>query len=313
MRSTYAGVGVVVLLGTASWSVGQTPATDTQPLVGTWKLTGLERAATTGPLARVANPSGIRIQSANGYVIQILTQSARAASLDAAEQFATYQGSWGMCAVDANRSTATCQVHGDLDPRQTGQRLTQSFERKGTQLVLTESSPDGRPTTRATWERIPELEALPTYQDAVVGFWQWTSAGLYNSNGVNVQPAYRDASVIVYTPTGHMAVVYLPPPGRKLFAGPAPTVEEARNAWQTSVSYFGTYIVQPKSQSVFHYQLGAANPTAVGGSFMRNFEIRGAEVTLRFPPTMLNGQQVRNTLTLKRVAGLADMWPEFRR
>ena len=115
MRSTYAGVGVVVLLGTASWSVGQTPATDTQPLVGTWQLTGLERAATTGPLARVANPSGIRIQSANGYVIQILTQSARAASLDAAEQFATYQGSWGTCAVDANRSTATCQVHGDLE------------------------------------------------------------------------------------------------------------------------------------------------------------------------------------------------------
>ena len=95
MRSTYAGVGVVVLLRTASWSVGQTPATDARPLVGTWKLTGLERAATTGPLARVANPSGIRIQSANGYVIQILTQSARAASLDAAEQFATYRGPGG--------------------------------------------------------------------------------------------------------------------------------------------------------------------------------------------------------------------------
>jgi len=75
----------------------------------------------------------------------------------------------------------------------------------------------------------------------------------------------------------------------------------------------GTYLVQPKSRQVFHYQLAAANPTAVGGSFMRNFEIKGSEVTLLFPPSMLDGAQVRNTLTLKRLSGLRDMWPEFRR
>jgi hypothetical protein len=28
---------------------------------------------------------------------------------------------------------------------------------------------------------------------------------------------------------------------------------------------------------------------------------------------MLDGAQVRNTLTLKRLSGLRDMWPEFRR
>jgi hypothetical protein len=110
-----------------------------------------------------------------------------------------------------------------------------------------------------------------------------------------------------------MAVVYLPPPGRKAFATATPTVEEARDAWQASVSYFGTYLVQPKSRQVFHYQLAAANPTAVGGWFMRNFEIKGSEVTLLFPPTMLDGAQVRNTLTLKRLSGLSDMWPGFRR
>ena len=46
---------------------------------------------------------------------------------------------------------------------------------------------------------------------------------------------------------------------------------------------------------------------------MRNFELEGAQVTLRFPPTTLNGQQVQNVLTLKRLSGLADMWPDFRR
>jgi hypothetical protein len=64
---------------------------------------------------------------------------------------------------------------------------------------------------------------------------------------------------------------------------------------------------------MFHYQLGAANPTAVGGSFMRNFEIKEPQVTLIFPPTTLDGQQVRNTLTLKRLAGVRDMWPDFPR
>ena len=289
----------------------------TQPLVGTWRLSGLEQAApgqaSGQTLPRVANPVGILIHAANGPVIEIISQAARPASLDAAEQFMTYHGSWGTYASDGKGSTVAYQISGDLDPGRTGRRVMQSFERKGTQLVLSELGQDGRPVNRKTWERIPELEGLPEYQDPVVGFWQWTSAGLYNAAGVNVQPAYRDASVIVYTPTGHMAVVYLPPPGRKPFAGAAPTVDEARNAWQASVSYFGTYIVQPKSRQVFHYQLAAANPTAVGGSFMRNFEMHGSEVTLRFPPTTLNGVQVRNTLTLKRLAGLKEMWPEFRR
>ena len=87
----------------------------------------------------------------------------------------------------------------------------------------------------------------------------------------------------------------------------------ARGAWQGSVSYYGTYIVQPRSRTMFHYQLAAANPAAVGGSFMRNFEINGAQVKLIFPPTQLNGQQVRNTLTLTRLADVRDMWPEVRR
>ena len=284
-----------------------------QPLVGTWQLTRLERTTDTQPLAQVPNPVGMVIQDASGHVIEIVSRAARPASLTAAEQFMTYQAFWGSYTVDSSRSAATYQITGDLDPGRVGRRFVRSFERKGTQLVLTEASTEGRPLNRTTWARIPELEALPAYQEDIVGFWQWTSAGLLNSSGANVRPAYRDASVIVYTPTGHMAVLYLPPPGRQPFAGTVPTVEEARAATQGSVSYFGTYIVQPKSRAVFHYQLGAANPAAVGGSFMRNFEIEGAQVTLRFPPTTLNGQQVQNMLTLKRLSGLADMWPDFRR
>jgi Lipocalin-like domain len=295
-----------------SVAVAQAPA-GVQPLVGTWLLSGLERAAPGQPLARVMNPVGMLIQSANGYVLQIVSQSARPATLDASEQFMTYRAFWGTFTVDPNGAKAAYHIEGDFDPGRKDQRFISSFERKGTELVLTEQSADGKPMQRTTWVRLPELEALPEYQEGVVGIWQWTGAGLYDATGDNVRPASRDPSIIVYTPTGHMAVLYLPPPGRKPFVGPTPTVEEARAAWQGSVSYFGTYIVQPKTRTMFHYQMAAANPTAVGGWFMRNFEVNGSQVKLIFPPTMLNGQQVRNTLTLKRLAGVTEMWPEFRR
>jgi len=295
-----------------SVGVAQTPGS-TQPLVGTWLLSGLERSAPGQSLTKVMNPVGMLIQSANGYVLHIVSQSARPATLNAAEQFMTYRAFWGTFTVDPAGGKAAYHIDGDLDPGRKDQRFTSTFERKGTQLVMTDLSTDGQPVQRTTWERLPELEALPEYQEGVVGIWQWTGAGLYNSAGQNVRPAYRDPSIIVYTPTGHMAVLYLPAPGRKPFAGPTPTVEEARAAWQGSVSYFGTYIVQPKTRTMFHYQMSAANPTAVGGWFMRNFEANGPEVKLIFPPTTLDGQQVRNLLTLKRLAGVREMWPDFRR
>jgi hypothetical protein len=313
MRAVVLAVGALLASHLPFTVAAQGASSGTQPLVGTWLLSTLERAAPDQPLARVMNPVGILIQAANGYALQIVSQSARPTTLNAAEQFMTYRAFWGTFSIEPSGEKANYHIAGDLDPGRKDQRFATSFERKGTQLVLTELSADGQPVQRATWERLPELEALPDYLEPVVGMWQWTGAGLYNAAGENVQPANRDASLIVYTPTGHMAVLYLPPPGRKPFAGPTPTVEEARAAWQGSVSYFGTYIVQPKSRTMFHYQLAAANPAAVGGWFMRNFEVNGSQVTLIFPPTTLNAQQVRNTLTLKRLAGVKEMWPEFRR
>ena len=255
----------------------QTPGSS-QPLVGTWLLSSLERAAPGQSLTKVMNPVGMLIQSANGYVLHIVSQSARPATLNAAELFMTYSAFWGTFAVDSAGAKVAYHIDGELDPGRKDQRFTSTFERKGTQLVMTDLSGDGQPIQRTTWERLPELEALPEYQEPVVGIWQWTGAGLYNAAGENVRPAYRDPSIIVYTPTGHMAVPYLPAPGRKPFAAATPTVEEARAAWQGSVSYFGTYIVQPKTRTMFHYQMSAANPTAVGGWFMRNFEVNGSDV-----------------------------------
>jgi hypothetical protein len=312
MRLVVFGVVLQCAAGSFTAAEAQTANAGAAALAGTWRLARLERAAAARALAPVPNPSGILIQDAAGHVIEIVTQSGRPGSLNPAEQIGTYHAFWGMFTMDVGRSTATYQIAGDLNPGHKDQRVARTVEQKGTELVLTESGENGRPVARTTWQRIPELEALPSYQEGIVGFWRWTGAGLFNAGGANVREASRDPSVIVYTATGHMAVLYLPPPGRKPFAGPDPTVDEARAALQGSVSYFGTYVVQPKSRAVFHYQLGAVNPAAVGGSFMRNFEMEGKRVTLLFPPTTLNGEQVRNTLTLERLSGLPEMWPTWR-
>jgi hypothetical protein len=311
MRISAVLIALVILVGSQSpREVGAQSAVEAmQPLVGTWKLVGLQRGASAQSLAPVANPVGILIQAGNGIVIEVLSQAGRAASLNEAQSFNTYQASWGSVSVDPGTSTARYRIRGDLDQRRMGQQATRSFERKGTQLVITESAVAGLPATRTTWDRIPDLEALPDYQRDAVGMWQWVSAGLFNAKDENVRPAYRDESLIVYTPTGHMAVLYLGPPGRKTFAGATPTVEEARAAMLNAVSYYGTYIVQPRTKGMFHYQLGASSPTAVGGSFMRNFEITGTQLRLLFPPQMLDGQQVQNRLVLKRLSGLTDMLP----
>ncbi len=311
MRSRYILVLALVLLaGLPSTSpvAAQGPAA-IQPLVGTWKLLGLERGATPQTLSPVANPVGILIQAGNGIVIEILSQAGRAASLNAAEAFNTYQASWGEVSVDAGTTTSRYRIRGDLDQRRMGQQATRTFTRTGPNLVITESAVAGLPMTRTTWERIPDLEALPDYQRDGVGMWLWVSAGLFNARDENVRPAYRDESLIVYTPTGHMAVLYLGPPGRKPFAGATPTVDEARAAMANAVSYYGTYIVQPKTNGMFHYQLGASSPTAVGGSFYRNFEVKGPQLRLLFPPQVLDGQQVQNRLVLKRLSGVTDMLP----
>ena len=316
MRIRCAAVfGFVVLLLPAGGSSAAQQPTGTVPraVVGTWRLVSLERGDGNQPLAAVPNPIGILIQDAKGNVIEIVTRAGRAASIDLVEQFMTYQAFWGRASAGAGQSTLTYHVNGDLDPGRTGREIVRAYESKGDQLVLTQAASAIAPAIKSTWARVAELEALPDYQRDAIGFWHWMSAGLVDNSGKMVQPALRDQSVIVYTPAGLMAVLYLPPPGRKPFAGSRPTIEEARTALQGAPTYFGPYIVQPKSGSVTHYQIAIPNPGATGNSLQRNFAVGGDELILTFPPTTLNGQQVRNVIHLKRLGGLTDMWPEFRR
>lgn len=315
MRIRYAVLPVLLACVAAtepSIAAPQAPASAPRALVGTWQLVSLESGEGNQPLAAVPNPIGILIQDARGNVIEIITRRGRPGTIDVVEQFMTYQAFSGTWSVAPGQPNITYQIKGDLDPKRSGQQVVRSFERQGEQLVLAQAASAIAPASKSTWQRVSELEAFPDYQRDVVGFWQWVSAGLEDLNGKMVRPASRDYSVIVYTPTGLMAVLYLPPAGRKPFSGSRPTAEEASTAMQGAPTYFGPYIVQPKSSTVTHYQIAIPNPNQTGNSLLRNFAIKGQELILTFPPQTVNGQRVRNTLHLKRLSGLADMWPEYR-
>jgi hypothetical protein len=278
-------------------------------LLGTWRLVAHERGESGRAMAGVPNAIGQLVADSAGHVIEIVTRSGRPANMDPVEQFQTYRAFWGTYALDAAGSRLTYRVMGDVDPRRLGQEVARNIAWKDGRLVMSETA--GGATTTTMWTRVAEMESFPAYLEDVVGFWQWTSAGMVNANGAIVREVARDPGVIVYTPTGLMSVLYLPAPGphRKGFAGAAPTAEEARNAMRDIPSYFASYVVHPRSRVVIHYQLGPLTPGNAGTYLERNFEITGSQLVLRFPPTTLNGEQVRNTLFLKRLSGLKEMWP----
>ena len=100
IRAALCAICALITLQLPSLVTAQSGSGGTQPVVGTWLLSGLERATPGQPPTRVMNPVGMLIQSANGYVLQIVSQSARPATLNAADQFITYRAFWGTFTVD---------------------------------------------------------------------------------------------------------------------------------------------------------------------------------------------------------------------
>src|SRR5262245_14974486 len=120
-RAVLLAIGALLTSQLSSVGVAQSPSS-TQPLVGTWLLSALERATPGQPLTKVMNPVGMLIQSANGYVLDIVSQSARPATLSAAEQFMTYRAFWGTFTVDAAAGTAAYHIDGAVAPGRKDQR-----------------------------------------------------------------------------------------------------------------------------------------------------------------------------------------------
>ena len=303
--------------GTHSLRVSAQTTASPIALVGTWTLVSVEQCDESGQVvSSVSNPRGLLVHDSVGHAIEISSRGGRPAyaqavptSDEARSAFDTYAGFFGTYRVDPSRSTITYSVEGDVNPNLVGRLETRSYARRDNQLVLTTATTTstGSGTIRVTWDRVAELEALPQVQQRLVGFWQWVSEERINLKGEVIDATHRDSSVIVYTPTGHVAVHFLPA-DRKRFLHEKPTPDEAKAAITGYVSYFGPYLVQPERSYVNHYRLAVlASPGQVGDTLQRFFELSESELRLKLPPAMQNGQQVRNVVTTKRLSALPQM------
>ena len=306
----------------AAWSL----ALDGQDLVGrnqfvgTWTLISQEQQGIALPY-----PRGLLIHDSAGHALEIVTQGGRAAydqlsksgssggtattssPVEALRAFESYAGFWGTFAIDRERSTITYIEKGDVHPSRTGLKENVIYQESGDRLVLTRRRDDatGSRTIRSEWERLPDLTELNATQRMLVGFWEWTAEERVDARGGVVASTSRAPSVIVYTPTGHVAVHFVPG-GRTPFAAATPTGEEARAAISAYVSYFGTYGIYPESM-VRHYLLVSIDPAGNGNIYPRLLNLREPTATLTLPPTTLNGVEVRNRVTVKRLSGWAEM------
>ena len=305
------------LLAIASTGLSEELPVKSKELVGTWELVSQEQQQGAGQSwVALPNPRGLLIHDSIGHALEIVTQGGRQAykqttpsAEEAIQAFSTYTGFFGSVSVDPQHSTVTYVVQGHVHPNRIGRKDIASYEHSGNRLVVTRrvAESGSSRTVRDLWERLPDLTEMPPLLRQLVGFWEWTADERVNSHGDVVAAVNRAPSIIVYTPTGHVAVHFVPA-GRKPFAADTPTGEEAHAAMTSYVSYFGLYLLYPDAM-LHHYVLVNLYPGNAGITNRRFLRLSEPTATLTFPSGMVNGIEVRQQVTVKRLSGLAEMFP----
>lgn len=307
-------VRMLVLVGAMIVTVGYAPAAQ-QPsssLAGSWTLDSAERIEGERSSA-IELPAGLIVFDTAGHVVEIVSQRRRqvyAANQPTSEEalaaFNTFGGFWGTYTVDEKAGRISYRPAAGVHPALQSRELTRRYELAGNRLVMSSSSdePGFQGSLRTTWRRVPPIENLTPAYRQVLGFWQWQHEGSYlTSTGTAVTEGKRDPSIIVYAPSGHIGVHFVPA-GRKAFSETVARAEEARAAIVGYVGYTATLGLYPRS--VAHHQLVTIAP-GMGATLEREYELRGDELHLRFPPTIIQGQERETRVRLKRLSGAAEM------
>jgi hypothetical protein len=303
---------LVICLVAAALGFARTAAAP-RDLVGTWTLSSVERLGTGSGATTLPLPRGLLVFDGAGHVFELATSGRRApyaanqpTPAEAQAVFASFGGFWGSYKVDEERKAIAYRPEGAINPNAMDRNLVRSYAQNGDRLVVTSSadSVDGRDSMRWTWDRVPPLENLTAANRRLVGFWQHVVERRINvTTGAVLSETRRAPSIIVYTPSGYVGV-HFPPLNRQRFAGAVPTDDEARAAIAGFVSYYGSYTLH--AGIVFHHRLVILG-SAQGDSLKRFYEIANDEINLTFPAVMVQGQEVRTVVTLKRLSGDADM------
>jgi Lipocalin-like domain len=154
--------------------------------------------------------------------------------------------------------------------------------------------------------------SLVPLKDQFVGTWKLVSIDQRSARGELVSPPAGSLAsrtgYLIYDAAGYMAVSIMPV-GRKKYAGPQPTDEEAKAAMTGYAAYFGTFTIDGAAGTVTHHLHGSLNP-GMASEQKRSFEFAGNRLTLK-PPAAANGNQSR--LTWERMPDMPGLTTEYRR
>ncbi len=139
---------------------------------------------------------------------------------------------------------------------------------------------------------------------SLLGTWQLVSFEARDSKNQLRRPLGEDVSgLLVYDAGGNMAA-HVMKNGRPLFAANDPdrgTDAEVRAAFEGYASYFGTYTIDPATQTVTHHVRGAWYPNWIGNDQLRHFKFEGCRLLLFTPPLISGGESLEYVLTWERI------------
>ena len=321
-----AAVGVVVWSGCAetappSSGVDEPPLTDTSTdpktqFVGNWELVRVERIRADGEHLPTPEPPSFGSDGAVGYIMYdsagymgvVIMQAGRQpyagdepAPDEALAALRSYVSYFGTYTVNEAEGYLTHHLQGNVSPPSASNDNKRFYEFSGNQLVLMPPVGDSSVQLRIVWQRVPDLSAadLTATHRRLFGFYRIAQIERWTLDDEPVPVEQPDNGFIIYMPSGHMAV-HIMRPNRPVYTG-APTPEQALGAVQTYGSYFGPFSVNEEEGYFVHQRIGNLNPGEATTDAQRFFELTDTTLTLRPPPRMIDGREVRSDITWERL------------
>ena len=132
----------------------------------------------------------------------------------------------------------------------------------------------------------------------LIGAWRLVSCEMRRERG-QVWYIY-DAGYLIYSATGHMAVVLMQTDTAPFASGDIrrATTEEKTGAFDAIISYAGTYEV--KENMLYHHVEVSSFPNWVGETLERTIKITKDHITISTVPTLINGEEQTAHLIFER-------------
>jgi hypothetical protein len=152
---------------------------------------------------------------------------------------------------------------------------------------------------------IPTATATPFESAfALVGTWRIVSYEARDSKGQVQYPLGEHVLGQLVYDTGDNMSAHLMRQDRLVFVSNDPargTDAEVRAAFESHVSYFGTYTIDPATQTVTHRVRGASYPNWTGHDQIRYYKFEGDHLHLSTPPLVIGGESFEYVLIWERI------------